>query len=61
MTDEIEYQLLELDDPASDAVARCPPLIRIERRVAGRANRDFRLAALHGTMEHPAETSRVIR
>ena len=39
---------------------RIPPLIGIEPRIGGGANRHGRLVALHGAMKYSAEAARVI-
>jgi hypothetical protein len=61
VTHDVKQKLFKFLNLSSDPAARFPPSVGVECRVARRANRDFRLVALHGTMKHSAETSRVIR
>jgi len=61
MMHDVKQQLLKFLDLSSDSTARFPPSVGIKIRVARRANRDFSLVALHRTMKHSAETSRVVR
>jgi hypothetical protein len=60
VTRNVKQQLLKLHNFSLDAFVSPPPSIGIELRVMRAADRDGGLVALHGTTQHPAETSRVI-
>ena len=63
MAQDIEQKLLKFLKFSADPVVGFPPSVGIEVRVAGGrgVNHDSRLMTLQGTMQHPSETSRVIR
>ena len=60
MADDIEQELLELHDLDADAVARVPPSVGIEGRIACGTNDNSGRMAVQGAVKRSTHTTRVI-